>query len=448
VADEWTHARTPRRIGGRLARAMTETVSADAPLAVERADRARTENGGVALRLSGRWLRPPATDQTEPLLVVQVQGRRHRFVADADGDGQADNGSWQATFRLPSWADPQREGQAALWVGTAVVPVPLGAAAPLLPTPPSPSAPSTPVLERHHRVPPPPALGEARAWPPPPMPSASATPGVGEMLRPGELPEPAVDTGRTGPLAELLYKESVSALHAELEQRATDVARLQGSLADAQSELEARVAMQTALEAAHNDLRGELQELMSAVTVQREDFEKRLASAEDRRATAETERDRIREELESEQARMGEELESVREQSRRELDAERRAVQAAVEAERARAADELASLTAARDVFGAEVADLRGHLAAAQIGQQQLAAELASLRDQLAAAHVSRDAALREVAGLRAELERLGSELAVTREHHAAQGGDLDEAQRLLAEARSLSEQLRSQSSH
>jgi hypothetical protein len=433
---------------------MTEPVSADAPLAVERADRARTEDGGVALRLSGRWLRAPATDQTEPLLVIQVQGRRHRFVADADGDGQADNGSWRATFRLPSWADPQREGQAALWVGTAVVPVPLGAA-----VPPSPLAPSAPVLERHHRMPPPPALGEARAWPPPPMPSASATPGVGEMLRPGELPEPAVDTGRTGPLAELLFKESVSALHAELEQRATDVARLQGSLADAQSELEARVAMQTALEAAHNDLRGELQELMSAVTVQREDFEKRLAGAEDRRATAETERDRIREELESErdrireeleseQARMREELESVREQSRRELDAERRAAQAAVEAERARAADELASLTAARDVFGAEVADLRGHLAATQIGQQQHAVELASLRDQLAAAHVSRDAALREVAGLRAELERLGSELAVTREHHAAQGGDLDEAQRLLAEARSLSEQLRAQSSH
>jgi hypothetical protein len=52
------------------------------------------------------------------------------------------------------------------------------------------------------------------------------------------------------------------------------------------------------------------------------------------------------------------------------------------------------------------------------------------------------------VAGLRAELERLGSELAVTREHQSAHGGDLGEAQRLLAEARSLSEQLRSQSSH
>ena len=61
------------------------------------------------------------------------------------------------------------------------------------------------------------------------------------------------------------------------------MARLQGSLADAQSELEARTAMQAALESAHSDLRGELQELMSAVGVQREDFERRLAAAEDRR---------------------------------------------------------------------------------------------------------------------------------------------------------------------
>ncbi|MGZ4274594.1 MAG: hypothetical protein ACXVRP_12630, partial [Solirubrobacteraceae bacterium] len=73
---------------------MTATGSADTPLAIDRADRARTEDGGVALRLSGRWLRPPATDQNEPLLVVQVQGRRHRFPASDDGDGQTDNGTW------------------------------------------------------------------------------------------------------------------------------------------------------------------------------------------------------------------------------------------------------------------------------------------------------------------------------------------------------------------
>ena len=40
--------------------------------------------------------------------------------------------------------------------------------------------------------------------------------------------------------------------------------------------------MQAALESAHGDLRGELQDLMSAVTVQREDFERRFSDVEAR----------------------------------------------------------------------------------------------------------------------------------------------------------------------
>ena len=233
---------------------------------------------------------------------------------------------------------------------------------------------------------------------------AAGNPRALRAVRAGEIPDSVVDTGRTGPLAELLFKESVSALHAELEQRSTDVARLQGSLADAQSELEARTAMQAALELAHGDLRVELQELMSAVGVQREEFEKRLATAEDRRATAEAERDRLREELAASDAMTQREVDAAGEQSRREL----------------------AELITAHDALNAE---------------------LGALRDQLASAQVARDTAVGEAAGLLAELERLGSELAAAREDHAAHGGDLSEAQRLLAEARSLSAQLRSQSS-
>jgi chromosome segregation ATPase len=162
--------------------------------------------------------------------------------------------------------------------------------------------------------------------------------------------------------------------------------------------------MQAALESAHADLRVELQELMSAVGVQREDFEKRLATAEDRRAAAEAERDRLREELAASDAMRQREVDAAGERSRREL----------------------AELITAHDALNAE---------------------LGALRDQLASAQVARDAAVGEAAGLLAELERLGGELAVAREDHAAHGGDLSEAQRLLAEARSLSAQLRSQSS-
>jgi chromosome segregation ATPase len=248
---------------------------------------------------------------------------------------------------------------------------------------------------------PPPALGDARAWPS----DVAPPPAAADPARLGDVPDAAVDTGRTGPLAELLFKESVSALHAELEERSAEVARLQGALADARSELEARVSRQSSLESAHGDLRGELQELMGAVGAQRDDYERRLSEAEERGA-------------------------------------------AELEAERTRSAAQLADLGAARDAAAADAADLRHRLATAASGRQHHAAELSALRDQLASAQVSREAAAGEVAGLRVELERLGSELAVTREHQSAHGADLGEAQRLLAEARSLSEQLRSQSSH
>jgi predicted nucleic acid-binding Zn-ribbon protein len=392
---------------------MTDSRSADIPIAIDRVDCRRRDRDGVDLRLTGRWLNGAEQTGTDPLLVVQVQGRRHRFAAERDSH-PLQAGAWEATFRIPPWAQPRHEGQAALWVGTSVVPVPVPGA-------------SGDGSHAHHHLPPPPtlsevgagpgdvgtppALSEARGWPldvaPPP---ADADPS-----RLAQSPDPAVDAGRTGPLAELLFKESVSALHAELEQRSAEVARLQGSLADAVSELEARTSRQAALESAHTDLRAELQDLMSAVTVQRDTYERRLSEAEDRAAVAEAERDRVRGEL---------------------------------EAERARIAAQFADLNAARDAGAAEAADLRDRLGAAASGRQHHAAELSALRDQLAAAQVSRDAAAGEVAGLRAELERLGSELAITREHQSAQGADLGEAQRLLAEARSLSEQLRSQSPH
>ena len=416
MPDERTHARTPPTDRKATRPRMTDSATADIPVAIDRVDCTRSDRDGIELRMTGRWLGDAEAGGSEPLLVVQVSGRRHRFTAARDGHPLAP-GAWEATFRIPPWAQPRHEGQAALWVGTSVVPVPL---------PGGYADGSHPA----HRPPPPPALGEARAWPPdvapPPAeadparfadPARYADPdrfadaagyadpaGYADATRYADAGDSAVDTGRTGPLAELLFKESVSALHAELEERSAEVARLQGALADARSELEARSSRQTALESAHGDLRGELQELMAAVAAQRDEYERRLSEADERVAAADARTHAA---------------ESEREQARAELGAERQ-----------------------------EAAELRHRLAAAASGRQHHAAELSMLRDQLAGAQVSRDAAAGEVAGLRAELERLGSELAITREHQSAQGADLGEAQRLLAEARSLSEQLRAQSSH
>ena len=56
--------------------------------------------------------------------MVQVEGRRHRFTPEAGTDTGADARAWRASFVVPAWAEPRRAGQAAVWVGDAVIPLP------------------------------------------------------------------------------------------------------------------------------------------------------------------------------------------------------------------------------------------------------------------------------------------------------------------------------------
>jgi hypothetical protein len=355
---------------------MTHSAAADLPIAIDRVDRARGEGESVRLRLSGRWLGPGDPADHDPLLVVQLQGRRHRFPASREpADASGVPGAWRADFLIPSWAVPSRPGQAAVWVGNAVIAVgPPG----------STSAPAAaPVVTATESEP-------AEAAPPAP---AAQDPALAEAL----------DVGRAGPLADLLLKDTVLALHAELERRSTETVQLRGALADAQSELEARAARQSGLESAHAELRHELEQLMEAVPRQRREFDDRMTAGEDQLA---------------------------------------------------RAREELAMIAAARDEAEAEGARarqqaeaLQQRLGAQALTDQRQAQESASLREQLAAAQIARDAAASEVGALRSELERLGAELAVMREQVTAHGGGLGEAQQLLADARALTEQLRGESS-
>jgi hypothetical protein len=371
---------------------MTNSAPVEPPIAIERVERARGQGDDVRLRLSGRWLTDDhvgQADEDEALLVIQLQGRRHRFPANrAPAGAGALPGTWQAEFTVPSWAVPDRPGQAAVWVGNSVIAVgPPGA--PAAPTP--------------SEVAPAPEAASPAAVAPEPE-GAPAQPRQTSEVAPAEPPadpgQPPADPGRGGPLADLLFKETVSALHAELERRSAEVAQLRGSLADAHSELDARAARQAGLETAHGELRHELEQLMAAVTRQREDFDDRLTAAR-------------------------EELDRAREQA----------------AMAAAARDEAeAELARTRERAGALEERLRAHATA----EQRQAQEAAALREQLATAHISRDAAISEAGGLRAELERLGAELTVMREQVSAHGGDLGEAQRLLVDARALTEQLRS----
>jgi hypothetical protein len=260
---------------------MTDSASlhTPSPLELDRVQSSRPHAGEIRLRLSGRWIDANRTaGEEEELLVVSVEGRRHRFPARRDernGEELA-AGRWSATFTVPAWAEPRREGQAALWLGDAVVPVP-------------------------------------------PM-----------------RQQVVVEAPRSGPLAELLLKEKVAAEQSEAP------------------------PSDRAVESTLDELRSELERLRVAVQDQRR-------------------------EIEAQRREIGDQ--------HREIEDQRRAVE--------------------------------------------------NVRQQLATAEVAREAAVSEAAGLRSELERVGSELAVTRERAETEAGELGEARRLLADARALAEELR-----
>jgi hypothetical protein len=449
---------------------MTEPMT-QTPLAIDRVERARAKRDHVRLRLSGRWLTDALSEQDPTLLVVQLHGKRLRFPAGDDGrqdaPGAAAGVPFTASFTVPDWAVPEQPGQAVLWVGEAVVPVPPpGMASPPPPAPTPPAAASDSVSA-----------------------SVQAVGGEPVDLAPGPAPVGS-PPGRSGPLAQLLHRETVAALHAELEQRTAESARLRSALAAARSDLQGDSTSRSDLELAHGELREELQRLMGVASEQRDEFEQRLADAvvererlggelagagEELRAVreafarAETELAEVREELARAREAGEDRLASARSDFDQRLAAVRSEAEAAIgaawaqarsDADQARAQTEAelaaarteteAMLIAARShadsrvtAAEAQVAQLGERITVLQADERHRLEQAAGLREQLAASEISRDAALGEAAGLRAELDRLGTELAVVREQSGPPGGDLSEARRLLADARALTSRLR-----
>jgi hypothetical protein len=269
---------------------MAESTSRRAalPLELDRIQSSRSAVGETRLRLSGRWL---GSDRERPdeegLLVVHVEGRRHRFAPDRDcgPDPDADPGRWSASFTVPSWAEPRQDGQAALWLGSAVIPVP-----PLHGTVAGGRADEDGLASRVDTPEPPPPPPAAAPPPPPaaapPRPPAAASPPPPAAAPPTVAPAPVAsapaeptDAPRAGPLAELLVKDTIAALHAELEQRTAEAARLRGALAAAHSELDARSVRQSQLEAVLDELRGELERLGAGVASQRRELDRQSAEA-------------------------------------------------------------------------------------------------------------------------------------------------------------------------
>ncbi len=402
--------------------------TAHSPIVIDRVDRGRGDGEEILLRLSGQWL--VETDQSaDAILVVSQRGQRHRFAPlDPEPGGPASAG-WHASFAVPDWAVPVEYGQASLWVGSAPIPVP-------------------PVGTRLRDLtaPRPHATDELRSAPSAATPIAPSAPAPPPAADPRSLiamaPPSAGDTGRGGPLADALIKETVSVLHAELEQRSVREARLNAALDQARSELAARTAVQAELEATHGELRAELSRLTGAVADQRAEFDRGLADAAQRSASELAE---ARADADAELARARADADAELAQARADADAELAQARAQLDrgaAELASVRDQFAGLAQVRD----QLAGANERLAASVQSDGWRAQEAAELREQLAAAQIARDATTAEVGGLRAELARLGSELAVTREQTGVGADGLDEARRLLEDARAMTAKLQGSS--
>jgi hypothetical protein len=214
----------------------------------------------VVVRVVGRWRGRRRAPDARAFLVVESDGRRHRFPAMPEprrgGRGLLGRpGQWGASFAVPAWLEPGLGGEMSLWVGDAMIP-----------------------------------LDESAVTPVPDALPADLNPRSVLALEPtsaGSDPELVPD------------------FDAESE------AQLRGLLADTRAELEARVSHQEQLESALAELRSELVELANA-SVEREaelgDLRAELGKSTVAREAAESEAAGLRSEID----RLGGELAAAR----------------------------------------------------------------------------------------------------------------------------------------
>ena len=370
------------------------SAAAEPPIAIDRVERARGEGDNVRLRLIGRWLDPDhAASEHDPLLVVQLQGRRHRFAATREpDDGPGVPGAWQADFSIPSWAVPSRPGQAAVWVGNAVVAVGPPGSAPRA---------GAPVPRRRRR---------RRALRRPPL---RRRPTPEHPLRPRRSPsrcrrptsEPAATSAAPARwptcCSRTRWRRCTPSSSGAPPRPCSCGARWPTRSPSSRPGRPVRRVWR----AAHAELRHELEQLMEAVPRQRREFEERSSATEDQL-------DRAREEL------------------------------AMTAAARRRGAGP-SGARARQEAEALEAAARRRRRSPSSARRRSPPPCASSWRPPRSPA-TPRSARSARCAS---ELERLGAELAVMREQVTAHGGDLGEAQQLLADARALTEQLRGETS-
>jgi hypothetical protein len=161
-------------------------------VSIESVEWSAESGGNLTVQITGRWRRRRPVSTGQPTLVIEADGRRHRYPAmpEPPSIGGTGPGVWRLSFTIPGWMAPEL-GRTWLQFGTVVVPLPVAVPAPgegsLTDTaPPSAPLPSGPGPSSGLPAPPPPS------GPPPPAPSSLERPPPPLTLEP-EPPEPEPD---------------------------------------------------------------------------------------------------------------------------------------------------------------------------------------------------------------------------------------------------------------
>jgi hypothetical protein len=79
----------------------------------------------VVVRLEGRWHGRPVREAGRSVLVVEDEGRRHRFRAIPQPRPARfiDRSAWSASFAVPVWLRSRLDGKMSLSIGDASLPV-------------------------------------------------------------------------------------------------------------------------------------------------------------------------------------------------------------------------------------------------------------------------------------------------------------------------------------
>lgn len=140
-------------------------MSGTAAVGIDTVEWEAEDAGNLTLRISGRWRRRPRGTSGKPTLILEAQGRRHRYAAlpEPPSLGAAPPGTWRLSFTVPGALAPDL-GRTWLQFGTVIVPLPIAlpsldelrdapGGGSVAPDPPGRAAPGLQVVPPPHRGP-------------------------------------------------------------------------------------------------------------------------------------------------------------------------------------------------------------------------------------------------------------------------------------------------------